>query len=341
MSTTSLSPRRPFLRIAGALALALLSSCAGRSRWPRFSTQQYPAPMEPSVDPLPQGTERLWLPGPEEVVISRLADPVQLRPAGEAAAFPLRFFDKRRRTNSGAWVFSAPGGRAEILWPSGSSAVLFDRCTAIVGSPSRGEPNLVLREIERVVLNLTTGDQVELLGGAQLAANSGPWLIERRLFEILRVKNQSKEPGEVAYRDEVFTLTAGETLDLPLLSAGGRPIPEIPNASRVLGPGFEVEVVGGVSAESLPGGVRLAGMGEHEISGLGIRLHLDEGERALFSGLSAEQGVLEAPLEHPKAPSGEDPQPPEELEELSEPFQPSGATDSIAEDSSESPLQRR
>lgn len=309
MSVPSLSFELRLLRPAGVLVLALLASCAGRSRWPRFSTQQYPGPMEAAVDPLPPGTEKSWPPGPEEVVIHRLADPVQLRPAGEAAAFPLRFFDKRRRTNSGAWVFSAAGGRAQVLWPSGSSAVLFDRCTAIVGSPSRGEPNLILREIERVVLNLTTGDQVELLGGAQLAANSGPWLVERRLFEILRVKNQSKESGEVSYRDEVFTLSAGETLDLPLLSAGGRPIPETPNATRVLGPGFEVEVVGGVEAESLASGVRLVGRGEHEISGLGIRLHLDEGEQALLGGLSADSSVLGTPEASagPLLPDGLDP----------------------------------
>lgn len=276
--------------------------------------------MEPAVDPLPPGAEQEWLPGPEEVVISRLADPVQLRPAGEAAAFPLRFFDKRRRSNAGAWVFSAAGGRAEILWPSGASAILFDRCTAIVGSPSRGEPNLVLREIDRIVLNLATGDQVELLGGAQLSANSGPWLVERRLFDILRVKNQSKEEGEISYRDEVFTLTAGETLDLPLLSAGGRPIPETPNARRVLGPGFEVEVVGGVEAESFPSGVRLVGRGEHEISALGIRLHLDEGERALFSGLSTDLSVLGAPSgAAPEEPAGD---PVEEARPADEPVEP-------------------
>ncbi len=242
--------------------------------------------MESLVSPLPPGTEQAFAPGPEEVIVARLADPVQLRPAGDSAAFPLRFFDKRRRANAGAWIFSAPGGRAEILWPSGTTAVLFDRCTAIVGSPSRGEPEIIFRTIERVVLNLTPGDQVELMGGAQLSADSGPWLIERRLFDILRVRNQSKVPGEVAYRDQVFVLAADETVDLPLLSAGGRPSPKTPGTRSVAGPGFDVDIFGGVQVVDERGALGLQAHGEHEISGLGIRLHLDDGERAIFSGLS-------------------------------------------------------
>ncbi|MCB9916175.1 MAG: hypothetical protein H6828_13690 [Planctomycetes bacterium] len=292
-------------RALPALALALLAAgCAGRSRWPDFSTQQYPRPMRNAVSPLPPGAEVNHPPGPEEVVIGRLADPVQLQPAGESAAFPLRFFDKRRRANAGAWVYSAAGGRAEILWPSGTTVVLFDHCTAIVGSPSRGEPELYLLDVQRALLNLTEGDQVELTGGARLAADSGPWLVERRLFDILRVKNQSKETGEVSYRDEVFQLLPGETVDLPLLSAGGRPIPERPGADHVPGPGFEVEVYGDVDSTLVENGVRLEVGGEHEISALGVRLHLQEGERATFSGLGA--GGAPLPEPRPTDPAASD-----------------------------------
>jgi len=288
--------RAPAGTLLGA-GLLLCAACAGRSRWPSFSTQQYPEPMPSAVQPLPPGAEEDYPPGPEEVVISRLADPVQLMPAGQHAAFPLRFFDKRRRANAGAWVFSAAGGRAEVLWPNGSSAVLFDRCTAIVGSPSRGEPNLVLRAIDRVVLELSAGDQIELLGGALLAADSGPWVVFRKPFGILRVKNQSKRTGEVAFRDGVFEIGAGETIDLPLLTSGGAPIAETPGSRTVAGPGFLVELYGEVEAEEVLGGVRLTTGGEHEIGGLGVRVHLDEGEVATLSGLSGAGPALDGPTD--------------------------------------------
>lgn len=290
------------VRLAAIAALMCLASCAGRSRWPNFSTQQYPGPMTQEVVPLPPGAAESYPPGPEEVVVTRLADPVQLLPAGQSAAFPLRFFDKRRRANAGAWVFCAPGGKAEVLWPDGTSLVMTDRCTGIIGSPSRGEPDFILRDIERVVFNLKTGDQVELLGGALLSAQSGPWVVDRRLFEILRVRNQSKVPGEVSYRDKVFLIEPGQTIDLPLLSAGGHPIPETPGAEEVAGPGFEVSVYGDVQVAEVADGVRLTANGEHEISGLGVRLHLAEGETAVLGGLGRS-----GPDEAKNAPEDSDP----------------------------------
>lgn len=286
------------VRLAAIAALLCLASCAGRSRWPNFSTQQYPGPMTQEVVPLPPGAVESYPPGPEEVIVTRLADPVQLLPAGQSAPFPLRFFDKRRRANAGAWVFSAPGGRAEVLWPDGTSLVMTDLCTGIIGSPSRGEPDFIMRDLERVVFNLKTGDQVELLGGALLAAHSGPWVVDRRLFEILRVRNQSKEPGEVSYRDRVFLIEPGQTIDLPLLSAGGNPIPETPGAKEVAGPGFEVSIYGDVQVAEVADGVQLTANGEHEISGLGVRLHLAEGETAVLGGLGRNRpGETEAPLD--------------------------------------------
>lgn len=317
-STSRKRTGRLELRLPGGLSLglallaSLVASCAGRNSWPNFSTQQYPEPMESSVDPLPPGVEANYPPGTEEVIVRRLADPVQLKPAGQHAAFQLRYFDKRRRVNSGAWVFCSPGGRAEVLWPgTGSTAVLFDRCTAIVGSPSRGEPNLMLREIERVVLNLNPGDQVELLGGGLLTADSGPWILERRLFDILRVKNQTKVPGEVAYRDEVFVLGPGETVDLPLLSAGGAPIPEVPGTREVAGPGFGLKVFGEVEVEEAPGALRLRASGEHEIQGLGVRLHLDQGETARLGAFTRTEDlpVTEEPAATEEPSATEDPAP--------------------------------
>ena len=181
-----------------------------------------------------------------------MADPVQLKPAGEHAAFPLRYFDKRRRTNAGSWVFVSAGGKAELLWPdNGTTVVLFDLCTGIVGSPSSGEPNFILRDVQRAEFMLSDGDQIELMGGALLTADSGPWLVERRSFDILRVKNQSKEPGEVAYREANFVISPGHAVDLPLGTTGGAPSPEIPGTVVVPGPGFDLRVYGDVDSSEI------------------------------------------------------------------------------------------
>ena len=255
------------------------------------------------MTPLPPGVEESYPPGPEEVIIRRLADPVQLQEAGQHAAFRLRYFDKRRRANSGSWLYCEPGGRAEVLWPeSGSTLTLYDRCTGIVGSPSRGEPNFMFREIQRAVLNPNPGDQIELLGGALITAETGPWVLQRRSFEILRIKNQSKITGQVAYRDELFQLAPGETLDLPLLSGGGAPIAEVPGTEIVEGPGFDVSIFGDVAVSELEGGLELSGgSAEHEISGLGVRLHLAPGETARLLGLGPNAA---RPKDAPSLPSG-------------------------------------
>ncbi len=287
-------------RTASCLLLALLAGCAGRNRWPAFSTQQYPEPMPAAEGPLPPGAVAAHPPGPEEVVVRRLADPVQLQEAGQHAAYRLRYFDKRRRASAGSWVYSEPGGRAEVLWPeSGSTVLLFDTTVGVVGSPSRGEANFLFRELQRAVLELNPGDQIQLLGGAVLTADSGPWVLQRRSFEILRVKNQSKVPGQVAFREEVFELAPGETLDLPLLSAGGAPVAPVPGVRSLAGPGFELALFGEVEATEVEGGFELVGVTtEHEISGLGVRLHLAPGEVARLQGLeSAAAPAQEEPVE--------------------------------------------
>jgi hypothetical protein len=282
------------------LLLALLAGCAGRNRWPAFSTQQYPEPMPATVEVLEPGAEAAYPPGPEEVIIRRLADPVQLQEAGQHAAFRLRYFDKRRRVSAGSWVYCEPGGRAEVLWPeSGTTVMLFDTTVGVVGSPSRGEPGFLFKELQRADLMLNPGDQIELPGGALLTADSGPWVLQRRSFEVLRVKNQSKVPGELAFREEVFVLAPGETIDLPLLSAGGAPIPPVPGVRTLEGPGFDLTVFGEVEVSEVPGGFELVGRTtEHEIAGLGVRLHLAPGEVARFGGLeSVAPAAQEEPVE--------------------------------------------
>jgi len=258
------------------------ASCAGWRRWPWGSTQEYPGPMENDVEPLPPGDAERLPPGPEEVLVLRHADPVQVRPAGLTASFPLSFYSKSLRVNSGASVVSAPGGRAEVLWPGGNSLLLFGRTTGRVGSVSRGEPSFVFRQIERAQLEFKTEEQVELVGGARLTVGTGPFVIEHVRNGILRVKNQSKGAGTIAYREGLLTLDPGEVVDLPLLAAGGSPLQSDPGLKEVREGAVFVRWSGQVELTPEAGGLRARALGEHQISGLGLALRMDRGEQALF-----------------------------------------------------------
>lgn len=287
-----MTPHRPLLAPAQkALSLGLLlctlASCQGADRWPVIRTQQWPGPMAATADPLPPGVEGLHATGIEEVLVLRHADPVQVRPAGQPAAFPLFFYDKQRRVNAGSWVFSAPGGRAELIWPSGATLVLFGRCTGVVGSPTRGEPTFIFRELEVAHLHPRPNERFQLLGGAVLEASEGPFRLERRENGVLRVRSQAKVPAEILYRDELFLLDPGQVLDLPLLAASRAPAPILTGASRVPGPGFEVELQGEVDALAREDGVLLVGRGEHEVRALGVRVRVEPGGRILFTGLGS------------------------------------------------------
>ena len=278
--------------LAAVLSAQALAACAGDMRWPYIPTQRAPGPMESVAADLAPGSSGLLLPGPEEVLVVRHADPVQLRPAGELSAFPLRFYDKSRRVKAGSWIHSAPGGRAEIIWPAGDSLVLFGRTTGIVGSPSRGEPLFLFLQVERADINLSREEQIELPGGALLVARSGPFVVERRRGDVLRVTNQSKESGELAFRDRVFGLDPGQGIDLPLLSIGGEPV--APNPGTAIGgeAGFSLEVQGDVQAQAVEHGWRVtAGGGEHEVGALGVRIRLGRGESALVRNLGAHSAV--------------------------------------------------
>src|SRR6185369_8739405 len=113
------------------------------------------------------------------------------RPAGTSSAFPLTFYDKSRPLASGSGVYCSPGGRAEILWPDGNSISLFGASSGIIGSPSRGEPSFILRQVDLVLIEPRKEDQIELLGGALLRAHSGPFALEHERADVLRVRNQS------------------------------------------------------------------------------------------------------------------------------------------------------
>ncbi len=285
MTRARRSSRAPRSRVAFVLALScatLASSCTGLRRWPWGSTQRHPTPMESTKEPLPPGESDAYTPGPDEVLVVRHADPVQVRPAGLPSSFPLSFYNKSLRVTSGSGVYSSPGGRAEVLWPGGNSIVLLGRSAGIVGSKSKGESAFLLRQIERVLVVFNNDDQVELIGGARLSAHSGPFVLDHTREDILRIKNQSKAAGQIAYREAVLALDPGEVVDLPLLELGAHPSQSDPGLEEVVGPGFRVAWSGQVDVARDERSVTVRALGEHEVRGLGVRLHLERDETATF-----------------------------------------------------------
>ena len=287
------------MRFKAALACAALAcalSAAG------CNAQIYPKPMEPARNPLPPGDVHRWTEGPEEVTVVRHADPVKLRPAGHTAGFPVHFYKKSQRVRAGTAVIVDAGGKAEIVWPLGSSVVLFGPATAVVGSRSRGEPTLFVEDLGRSHIELLEGDLVRLLGGAELSGPSGPYEVERNTREVLLVRNRSKLPLDLAFRSAQFEIGPGQQIELPLVSTGGAPRPSTSEYRTLAGPGFQVDVRGEV--ESLPAedAVHVRASGAHELQGLGVRVHLEEGDEAVFSGL-ARPAAEEPAAQEPPAPA--------------------------------------
>ena len=299
MSHVQVPPARRFPRAHGSTIQALAALCAlglGGCLFP--NTQRWPPPMGASGaaggDPraLPPGDVSTRQEGPEEVTVVRHADPVRVRPVGTLSGQPLAFYDKRMRANAGSSVIVSPGGRAEILWPSGSSVVLFGKGVAWVGSTGRGEPMLDFQELDRARLVLQEGDRVRLMGGAELAGSSGPYVVERAKEDRLDVKNQSKSDLLVSFREELFTLGPGQHVIVPLLSEGGTPIRPDPAAKSAAGPGFSVRLTGDVEPRDDAGTLEFTAAGEGsggtppELIGLGQRVRLGPGEKSRFSGFA-------------------------------------------------------
>ena len=187
-------------------------------------------------------------------------------------------------------MLTSYGGRVEVLWPSGASVVLFGKGIGWVGSPSRGEPAFELQEVERAQLDLREGDQVRLMGGAILSGASGPYVIERlHSGGVQRVINQSKAPVKIAFREEVFELSPGQKVDIPLLSAGGDPILEGTELQRLSVGRFNLHVSGPLEPVVEGSSVSVSSSGESQLVALGVRVKLGAGERALLSGLGTPQ----------------------------------------------------
>ncbi len=276
-------------------------------------SQRLPRPMENVVDPLPPGTLDLYPPGPEEVTVVRHADPVQIRPAGLSSSFPMPFYRKQARVNSGTWVFCGAGGRTEIFWPNGTAILLDGHGRGVIGSASRGEPTFLFFELDRARIMLMPGDRVELLGGSVLIvdqpvtspipaaeegaeeqaigpARIGPVVVEHISPEIVRMVNRCKDSVTVLFREDSLRVEPGESLDMPLLEVGARPFAGDPGFQTLPG---DVEVRGEVEIVGGPQGESLRAIGDHELKALGVRVRLDQGEEASFLGLDG-RSMLES-----------------------------------------------
>jgi hypothetical protein len=277
--------------VGALLAAALCGGCV----W--TGVQRWPGPMRATNDPLPPGDTAVHRPGPEEVTVVRHADPVQIRPAGALSGRPMEFFDKRAQLNAGGAVIVSPGGRAEVLWPSGASAVILGESVAWVGSPSRGEPILEFDELERARLELREGDSVRILGGSLLSGAGGPFTLEHLGDEVVTVSNQGKEAATISFREERFELAPNQAVRVPLLSSGGAPFVDDVSLRRFDGTGFSVRVGGELACEELgPAIVVRAPEGvAGEARALGLRAKLASGESVRFQPLSVRAGTSRQP----------------------------------------------
>lgn len=271
---------RSLQSFAARIAPLLVLACAGCAAW----TQVWPPPMQTVREPLAPDPHP-HAPGPEEVTVVRHADPVQLRRAGTVAGFPLFFYDKSTRANAGASVIVSAGGRAEVLWPSGTSVMMFDQGVGWVGSPSRGEPLFEFQDVANASLQLSPGDRVSLVGGAILSGESGPITLERGREQELTVRNQTKLNVTISYREEMIILSPGQSVMLPIVSSGTGPIQIDPDRKRIAGPGFGVWTLGPVRTLEDPGRVSLAADGDASVSALGVNVKLAPGSSATFGSL--------------------------------------------------------
>jgi hypothetical protein len=252
-------------------------------------TQLWPAPMTVPVDSLPPGVDADTPPGLIEILVYRHADPVQVRRPESPTAFPLTFYRKTQRMQSGAWVHVGAGGRAELLWPAdGSKMILLDEGVCRIGEPGRGEPDVTLEIVTRAEINLSRGAVIELPGGSLLSGPpdepTGPYLVQHFYEELIRVFNQSKAPAYLSFRDEQIVLAAGERIDLPLLGAGGSPIDLGGLPAELSGGGLEARAYGVMETIDHPTGLHLRARSPGLVMGHGIVMRLAPGEELTFLG---------------------------------------------------------
>ncbi len=278
-STPGLRRSFDWLRAAGlAAALAVAPGCYIR-------TQRFPGPLEPAADPLPAGTADLVAPGPEEALVVRLSDPVLVRAAEASAPRALKFHDKRARLTAGAWVQTGANGKAEVLLADGGRVELAGTGAGVLGSESRREPSFLLRDVTRASFTFVEPSQVALPGGALLAADNGPFVLERVEARVLRLRNRSLGTGRIAYRDALVDLAPGEVIDLALPPGGTAPFQRDPAFRTLVTDDAPIETRGELEVLAADSGARLRALGPHEILAHGLVLRLDPGDEVLIQGI--------------------------------------------------------
>jgi hypothetical protein len=300
-TTQYTTPRRPRGLGVRRCAVSLLALALGPGCY--MGTQRFPGVLEPTVDPLPRGTLELYEPGPEEALVVRHADSVFVRVAGSTVPRSLQFHDKRERVSAGSWVLTGSNGKVEVLLAGGARVELTGVGSGSIGSESRREPLFRLRDVSRATLSASeTGElaQFELPGGARLATDAGPFVLERLGEDIVRLRNRSLGVGRVAYRDVLFDLAPGEVVDLALPPSGTAPFQRDPGFRTLpTDDRTPLEVRGEVEVLQAETGARLRATGPHEILAHGLVLRLDEGDEVFFHGL----GGAAAPASEPPPPA--------------------------------------
>jgi hypothetical protein len=277
-------------------ALAALVACA--------PTQRYPGPMDTAA-PLPPSNGAWYAPGLLEVEVWRHADPVSIRRAGSAGGFPMSYLRKTERISSGSIVQTAPGGRAEIIWPVGrTSVMLFDEGAVIVTAPRRDEPTAVFLSLTRAELFLSPADEVMLPGGAMLAGDtedaSGPFFVSSKSGgEIVRLENRSKHVATVRYLEELLQVFPSESIDLPLLSPEAH-APDLAAGTEHGGAGaILVKTSGDAVAQERGEAIEVRARGPAHALGLGVQVQLRTGDRATFRPLGSTSPPAESPDDAP------------------------------------------
>lgn len=271
-------PAGRHLGLAVGFLCVLVASCR---------TQRWVGPLEPITWPLPAGAGTDYLPGLEEVVVIRHSDPVAVRRAGANATFPLSSLNRRERVRSGAWVVTRAGGHAEVFWPLLGTTVLFNEEGALrVGEAARGEPSATFERLTRATVKLAPGVRIALPTGAVLSGDetreSGPYSLEARFPNILRVSNVSKTTAFLAYRRDVMPLGPGQSVDLALLDAGTAPREPATQLRRFVTDSFAVDLEGSAQVRELGPGLAIDSTGSGRVRGLGVTVELGLDRSALF-----------------------------------------------------------
>lgn len=272
--------RRQCLSAAASLALAAGAASCTAQRWP--------APMT-TAETFGAGVESVAA-GLDEVLVTRLADPVRVRPAETQGAMALSWTDKRRRLPSGSSVHVGAGGRVEVSW-SGETllAQIFDGGSLRIGRRELGEPAFYLHRPVRARVTLSPGASVRLVDHADMSAAGepvGPVWIERTYDDLVRVFNN----GNAALRLDVggasFALAPSQSIDLPEVGDAALDARRARTAlpSAIVRPdGQSLRWNGPLVLVPEASGVALSG-GAHAVdfSAFGSLWHLEPGTRVLL-----------------------------------------------------------